>query len=91
MKLIYAVAALASELIYRCLTFDVRGGRKQAKLAGGRPLDGRVRPRVWEHRPGPDFDLLSGLRDKCADPCSAAQTMTGIRIRVCLMRCSATH
>jgi len=35
--------------------------------------------------------LLSGLRDKCADPCSAAQTMTGIRIRVCLMRCSATH
>ena len=25
------------------LTFDMRGGRKQAKLACGRPLDGRVR------------------------------------------------
>jgi hypothetical protein len=25
------------------LTFDMSGGRKQAKLAGGRPLDGRVR------------------------------------------------
>src|SRR5438034_4773315 len=28
----------------RGLTFDMRGGRKQAKLACGRPLDGRVRP-----------------------------------------------
>ena len=27
----------------RGLTFDMRGGRKQAKLACGRPLDGRVR------------------------------------------------
>jgi hypothetical protein len=27
----------------RWLTFDMSGGRKQAKLAGGRPLDGRVR------------------------------------------------
>ena len=26
------------------LTFDMRGGRKQAKTACGRPLDGRVRP-----------------------------------------------
>jgi hypothetical protein len=25
------------------LTFDMSGGRKQAKLAGGRPLDGGVR------------------------------------------------
>jgi plasmid maintenance system killer protein len=28
------------------LTFDMRGGRKQAKPAGGRPLDGRVRRHV---------------------------------------------
>src|SRR5947208_1967606 len=28
------------------LTFDMRGGRQTAKLAVGRPLDGRVRPRV---------------------------------------------
>jgi hypothetical protein len=26
------------------LTFDMRGGRKQAKPDCGRPLDGRVRP-----------------------------------------------
>ena len=32
------IAAAAS-----ALTFDMRGGRKQAKLACGRPLDGRVR------------------------------------------------
>jgi len=30
-------------LCLRRLTFDMRGGRKQAKLACGRPLDGRVR------------------------------------------------
>ena len=35
-------------------TFDMSGGRKQAKPAGGRPLDGRVGPRrdwkrTWEH------------------------------------------
>ncbi len=30
---------------FRCgLTFDMRGGRKWAKPACGRPLDGRVRP-----------------------------------------------
>ena len=29
----------------RALTFDMRGVHKQAKLACGRPLDGRVRPR----------------------------------------------
>ena len=29
----------------RGLTFDMSGGRKQAKPAGGRPLDGRVGPR----------------------------------------------
>ena len=29
-----------------CLTFDMRGGRKQAKLACGRPLDRRVRELV---------------------------------------------
>jgi len=28
------------------LTFDMRGGRQQAKPAVGRPLDGRVRRRV---------------------------------------------
>jgi len=28
---------------YWGLTFDMSGGRKQAKLAGGRPLDGGVR------------------------------------------------
>ena len=33
----------------RRLTFDMRGGRKQAKLACGRPLDGRVRP-LWPKR-----------------------------------------
>jgi hypothetical protein len=27
----------------------MRGGRKQAKLACGRPLDGRVRARVGQH------------------------------------------
>ena len=36
------------------LTFDMSGGRKQAKPAGGRPLDGRVGPRrgwerTWAH------------------------------------------
>ena len=29
------------------LTFDMRGGRKWAKPTCGRPLDGRVRPRVY--------------------------------------------
>jgi len=32
------------EVVLRGLTFDMSGGRRQAKLAGGRPLDGRVRP-----------------------------------------------
>ena len=32
------------------LTFDMRGGRKQAKLACGRPLDGRVRDRWMADR-----------------------------------------
>src|SRR5438045_3013929 len=33
------------------LTFDMRGGRQQAKPDVGRPLDGRVRPRRvdWSH------------------------------------------
>lgn len=31
------------------LTFDVRGGRKRAKTAVGRPIDGRVR-RLLAHR-----------------------------------------
>jgi tRNA 2-selenouridine synthase SelU len=31
------------------LTFDMRGGRKQAKLACGCPLDGRVRRLVDEY------------------------------------------
>src|SRR2546426_5067139 len=33
----------------RVLTFDMRGGRKQAKLACGRPLDGRVRLHSRQH------------------------------------------
>ena len=33
------------------LTFDMRGGRKQAKLAYGRPLDGRVRRLCRQHAP----------------------------------------
>src|SRR2546427_11917665 len=33
----------------RRLTFDMRGGRKQAKLACGRPLDGRVRLHSRQH------------------------------------------
>ena len=46
----------------------MRGGRRRAKSAGGRPLDGRVRPRVWQHRPCSDFDLLCSLCDKlCAN------------------------
>src|SRR5438876_7103290 len=50
------------------LTFDVRGVWKRAKPAGTRPLDGRVRPRVWQHRPCSDFDLLCSLCDKlCAN------------------------
>src|SRR5450755_1053425 len=35
-----------SEISLCCITFDMRGGRKWAKPACGRPLDGRVRPRV---------------------------------------------
>src|SRR5437870_2775999 len=36
-------STLAYGCVLRGLTFDMRGGRKQAKLACGRPLDGRVR------------------------------------------------
>ena len=38
--------AAASDHEKWALTFDMRGGRKWAKPACGRPLDGRVRPRV---------------------------------------------
>ena len=34
----------------RALTFDMRGGRKHAKLACGRPLDGGVRALCVEAR-----------------------------------------
>src|SRR2546427_6052298 len=45
------------------LTFDMRGGRKWAKPACGRPLDGRVRPLVTEERVR--FHLpLPPLRDR---------------------------
>jgi hypothetical protein len=37
---------LSNLLIVFCLTFDMRGGPKWAKPACGRPLNGRVRPRV---------------------------------------------
>src|SRR5207247_6091983 len=49
---------------HRRLTFDMRGGRQQAKLDVGRPLDGRVRRlgarreghcRFGTHRPSPFF------------------------------------
>src|ERR1700704_1487691 len=36
-------ASRSSALALRALTFDMRGGRKQAKPDCGRPLDGRVR------------------------------------------------
>src|SRR5204863_2634077 len=36
----------------RALTFDMRGGWRQAKLAGRRPLDGRVRPTFVQNRIG---------------------------------------
>ena len=39
------------------LTFDMRGGRKQAKPDCGRPLDGRVRPLA---APGEETDLRQG-------------------------------
>jgi len=41
------------------LTFDMRGGRQMAKPAVGRPLDGRVRPRLCEQRPCIDFGRQS--------------------------------
>ena len=41
-----------------CLTFDMRGGRKQAKPDCGRPLDGRVRRRCFAAH---DAEGLSGL------------------------------
>jgi hypothetical protein len=45
----------------RGLTFDMSGSRKQAKLAGGRPLDGGVKPLVhWDGE-------LSG--DVCSGTC----------------------
>jgi hypothetical protein len=40
-----------ADVALNALTFDMRGGRKQAKLAFGRPLDGRVRALVGEGRP----------------------------------------
>src|SRR4051812_47160300 len=36
--------------VFRGLTFDMRGGRKWAKPACGRPLDGRVRRRCASDR-----------------------------------------
>src|SRR5678816_4045546 len=36
-------ATVAVAISFRCLTFDMRRGRRQAKLAGGRRLDGAVR------------------------------------------------
>ena len=45
--------------LVRRLTFDMRGGRKQAKLACGRPLDGRVsRREAHEARDFLDFPRL---------------------------------
>ena len=40
-----ALVAPRGSGVQRRLTFDMRGGRKWAKPACGRPLDGRVRPR----------------------------------------------
>ena len=46
------------------LTFDMSGGLRQAQLAGGRPLDGRVRAhcmRRWHLRQLPSAQRLRGL------------------------------
>jgi hypothetical protein len=39
-----AFAMGGPDCVLSALTFDMRGGRKWAKPACGRPLDGRVRP-----------------------------------------------
>ena len=47
---------------FRGLTFDMSGGRKQAKPAWARPLDGRVRPRFGRdeaERGGCEYDRPS--------------------------------
>ena len=55
------------------LTFDMRGGRKQAKPAGGRPLDGRVRRRLRQsaraHRLARTHRLCHATL--CLDPAGA--------------------
>ncbi len=57
------------------LTFDMRGGRKQAKLACGRPLDGRVRAHAGKDS---QFEAtLSGDADREAQAVTAKQNSCG--------------
>ena len=76
----------------RGLTFDMSGGRKQAKPAGGRPLDGRVGPRrgwvrPWEH-------AANTSRDKTARTLPStgrrihAQSVRADGFRLTVARCS---
>src|SRR5438128_2731497 len=53
-------------------TFDLRGGRQQAKPDVGRPLDGRVRPQWATHG---DWGSSSRLRSqRPADSCGSTKT-----------------
>src|SRR5215213_1895039 len=52
-------AMCGEDMAFRCLTFDMRRGRKQAKLAWGRRLDGGVRRR----------DLPAGQLAGLSHPC----------------------
>ena len=51
----------------RALTFDMRGGRKWAKPACGRPLDGRVRPH-WATKVCVRIGLPSMMTVNCQFP-----------------------
>ncbi len=50
-----------STILPRGLTFDMSGGRMQAKLAGGRPLDGGVSRLLQSENSGHAESLRSGV------------------------------
>jgi hypothetical protein len=56
------------------LTFDMRGGRKQAKLACGRPLDGRVRALFMQVLDDP----WDAMRPALVGPTDCAPTRCGL-------------